>query len=100
MSRLWSRFGIRATSVGLLAVALVGGMYLGRDREAQQRGIDAGVAVEVHLADQQLIKERAAARVVATSRKRAAEREAAAKAAAAARAAAQRAQRLDEVSTR
>jgi hypothetical protein len=87
-------------SVALLLVAVAGGMYLGRDREAQQRGIDASVATEGHLADEQMIKERAASRVVATSRQRAAKREAAAKAAAAAKKAAQEAKRVDEAATR
>jgi hypothetical protein len=100
VSRLWSRFGIRTLSVALLVVALAGGLYLGRDREAQQRDIDAGVAIESHLADEQMLKERAASRVVATSRQRAAKREAAAKAAAAAKKAAQEAKRVNEAATR
>jgi hypothetical protein len=100
VSRLWSRFGIRTLSVALLLVAVAGGMYLGHDREAQQRGIDAGVAIEGHLADEQLLKERAASRVVATSRQRAAQRAAAAKAAAAAKKAAQEAQRVNDAATR
>lgn len=100
VSRLWSRYGLRALSVALLVVAVAGGMVLTRDREAQQRGIDAGAAAEAHLADQQLLKDRANARVVATSRQRAAQREAAEKAAAAAKKAAQEARRVDEAAKR
>jgi hypothetical protein len=100
VSRLWSRYGLRTLSVALLVVAIVGGMYLGRDRDAQQRGIDASVATEGHLIDDRMIKERAAAHIVATSRQRSAQREAAAKAVTAAKKAAQRAKRVADAGVR
>src|SRR5689334_19822291 len=38
VNRLWSRVGVRALSVGLLAAGLTGGIYLGQDREVQRQG--------------------------------------------------------------
>jgi hypothetical protein len=96
VSRLWSRFGVRALSIALLLVAVFGGIYLGKDREAQQRGIDAAVATQADMADQQMIKDHVAEKMVATAQQRAAQREAAEKALAAAKAAAERAKRADE----
>ncbi len=93
MSRLWSRFGIRAISVVLLLVGVVGGVYLGRDREFQQQGIEAQLAVQADLAEQQLLKDRHSEHSVAVAPQREAEAEAAAKAAGAAQAAAERAQK-------
>ncbi len=93
MSRLWSRFGIRAISVVLLLVGVVGGVYLGRDREFQQQGIEAQLAVQADLAEQQLLKDRHSEHSVAVAPQREAEAEAAAKAAGAAKAAAERAQK-------
>jgi hypothetical protein len=87
-------------SVALLAVAVVGGTYLGKDREAQQRGIEAGTAAVAEQVDQEVFKEYAGAKVVATARQRAAEREARKKALAAAKAAAERARLADEAASR
>ncbi|HEU4425493.1 MAG TPA: lytic transglycosylase domain-containing protein [Pilimelia sp.] len=100
MSRLWSRFGVRSLSVALLVVAVTGGMYLGKNRETQQRGIEAGTAAVAEQVDQQMFRDYAAARTVATSRQRAAEREARRKALAAAKAAAERARLADEAASR
>jgi hypothetical protein len=100
VSRLWSRFGVRALSIALLAVAVVGGVYLGKDREAQQRGIDASAAVQAEAVEEQLLKEYVAAKMAATAEQRAARREAERKARAAARAAAERAKRADEAASR
>jgi hypothetical protein len=98
VSRLWSRFGLRTLSVALLLVAVVGGLYLGRDGEGQRA--DDSVTAASGTADEQELTERAASRTVATSRQRAAQREAAEKAIAAAKAAAQRARRVDEAATK
>lgn len=97
MSRLWSRFGVRALAVVLLLIGVVGGYYLGQDRETQQQEINA---VNADLAEQQLIKERHAARLSATAQQRAAEQEAAQKAAAAAKAEAERARKAAEAASR
>jgi hypothetical protein len=35
VNRLWSQVGVRTASVGLLLTGLVGGVYLGRDRDVQ-----------------------------------------------------------------
>lgn len=100
MSRLWSRFGVRVLSVALLAIAVTGGVYLGRDRDSQQHAIDAGAATEAHLADQEMIKQHMLARELAAARQRAAEAEARKKAREAAERAASRAQRADEAASR
>jgi hypothetical protein len=100
VSRLWSRFGVRVLSVALLAIAVTGGVYLGRDRDSQQHAIDAGAATEAHLADQEMIKQHMLARELAAARQRAAEAEARKKAREAAERAASRAQRADEAASR
>jgi hypothetical protein len=97
VSRLWSRFGLRTLSVALLLIAVIGGLYLGRDGEGQRA--DDSVTAASATADEELT-ERAASRTVATSRQRAAQREAAEKAIVAAKAAAQRARRVDEAATK
>jgi hypothetical protein len=100
VSRLSSRFGVRALSIALLAVAVVGGVYLGKDREAQQRGIDSNASLAAEEADQKYLKEYMAARMVATAQQRAARREAERKARAAARAAAERAKQAEQAASR
>jgi len=97
VSRLWSRFGLRTLSVALLLVAVFGGLFLGRDRDAQRA--DDTVAATGAVEDQELT-ERAASRTIATSRQRAAQREAAERAQEEARAAALRARRVNEAATK
>jgi hypothetical protein len=100
VSRLWSRFGIRTLAIGLLAVGVAGGAYLGEDRETQQTRIDAAAWTQADMAEQQMMKEHMHERSVALAEKRAAEQQAAAKAAAAAKVAAERAKRAEEEASR
>ncbi|MEE6256975.1 aggregation-promoting factor C-terminal-like domain-containing protein [Plantactinospora sonchi] len=100
MSRLWSRFGVRGLAVALLFGGVGGGYYLGEDREAQQRSIDAQSAYDAQQAEWDLIRQQRAAHLLATLDQRAAEREAARKAAEVAEAAAERAKRTEEAVSR
>ncbi|MEV6845424.1 lytic transglycosylase domain-containing protein [Actinoplanes sp. NPDC051411] len=96
MNRLWSRVGVRATSVGLLAAGLAGGIYLGQDREVQQRSAEAQVAVQVDVDDMQLLKQRQSEHAAARAWQRQAEGDAAEKAAAEAKDAAGKAHQLEQ----
>lgn len=100
MSRLWSRFGIRAVAVVLLLVGVVGGYYLGQDREIQQQGISAQLVANADQEEIELIKQLHREHMITTARKREAERIAAAKAAAAAKAEADRARKAEEAASR
>jgi hypothetical protein len=100
VSRLWSRFGIRAIAVGLLVMGVAGGAYLGKNRETQQTGIDAAGFTEVDLAEQDMIKDHMRQQSILLANKRAAEQQARAKAAAAAKAAALRAKQAEEAASR
>jgi len=95
VSRLWSRFGLRALSVALLIVAVLGGLHLGRHREAQQQAIEVDTAARAEAADLRTIKEYAALRLAATARQREAEREAGERAKQEARLAAERVKRAE-----
>jgi hypothetical protein len=99
VNRLWSRVGVRAASVGLLLAGLVGGVYLGQDREVQQasqQGAAASTnAIQVDVDDMQLLKQRQAQHAAARAWQRQAEGDAADKAAAAAKAAAAKAHQLE-----
>ncbi|MGI5145591.1 lytic transglycosylase domain-containing protein [Plantactinospora sp. CA-294935] len=100
MSRLWSRFGVRGVAVALLLGGVGGGYYLGEDREAQQHSIEAESAFDAQQAEWDLLRERHAAHIRATSAQRAAEAEAARKAAEVARAAAERARKAEQAASR
>jgi hypothetical protein len=100
VSRLWSRFGIRALAVVLLLVGVVGGYYLGQDREVQQQGISAQLAANADQQEMELIKERHRQNMIATAQQREAERVAREKALAAAKAEAERAQKAEEAASR
>ena len=100
MSRLWSRFGIRALAVLLLFVGVAGGYYLGEDRQVQQQGLDAELAAEAERVEIDYLKDRQMAHLLATAKRRPAEQAAALKAAEAARAEAERARKADEASRR
>ncbi|MGX6602434.1 aggregation-promoting factor C-terminal-like domain-containing protein [Micromonosporaceae bacterium Da 78-11] len=95
MNRLWSRVGVRATSVGLLAAGLAGGLYLGQDREVQQQSAEAQLVVQVDVDDMQLLKQRQSQHAAARAWQRQAEGDAAEKAAAEAKAAAGKAHKLE-----
>jgi len=82
--------------VGLLAAGLAGGIYLGQDREVQQRSAEAQVAVQVDVDDMQLLKERQSEHAAARAWQRQAEGDAAEKAATEAKAAAGKAHQLEQ----
>jgi hypothetical protein len=100
VSRLLSRFGIRALAVMLLLVGVAGGYYLGQDRETQQQGISAQLAADADQEEMELIKDRHREREVVAAEQREAQRVAAAKAAAAAKAEAERARKAEEAASR
>ncbi|SDY00084.1 hypothetical protein SAMN05444365_101337 [Micromonospora pattaloongensis] len=100
MSRLLSRFGVRALAVTLLGVGVVGGYYLGDNRKVQQQAVHAELASRADRAEQQLMKDQHRAQMVTTAERRAAEYEAARKAAAVAKAEAERARRAEEAASR
>src|SRR3954453_22186448 len=96
VNRLWSRVGVRATSVGLLVLGVVGGVYLGQGRAVQQRSAEAQLVVQQDVDDMQLLKERAGEHAAARAWRTQAEGDAAAKAAAEAKAAATKARALEK----
>ena len=95
VNRLWSRVGVRATSVGLLAAGLAGGLYLGQDREVQQQNTEAQLVVQADVDEMQLLKQRQSQHAAARAWQRQAESDAAEKAAAVAKAAAGKAHKLE-----
>lgn len=97
MSRLWSRFGIRALAVSLLVVGVAGGFYLESDRETQQRIADARLTAKADQAELELLRQRRAEHLRFTVQRRTAEREAAEKATQTAKSEAARAKRAEEV---
>ncbi|MFY1634099.1 transglycosylase SLT domain-containing protein [Solwaraspora sp. WMMB335] len=97
MTRLWSRFGVRALAVGLLVTGVAGGFYLDSDRETQQRITDARLAAEAEQVELELLRERRAEHQRQMVQRRNAEREAAEKATAAAKAEATKAKRAEQV---
>lgn len=100
MSRLWSRFGVRALAVALLLAGVSGGYYLAEDRQTQQAAINARQVAEAEQAEREILRERQLAYLAATAQQRAAERKAAEKAAAAAKAAAERARKAEAAASR
>lgn len=96
VNRLWSRVGVRATSVGLLAAGLAGGIYLGQDREVQQQSAEAQAVVQVNVDDMQLLKQRQSEHAAARAWQRQAEGDAAEKAATEAKDAAGKAHQLEQ----
>lgn len=96
MNRLWSRVGVRATSVGLLLTGVAGGVYLGQGKQVQQQSVDARLVVQADAAEIDLLKERSAEHAAARAPQRKAEAEAAEKAATEAKAAAGRARKLEK----
>ncbi|HEX7745143.1 MAG TPA: transglycosylase SLT domain-containing protein [Micromonosporaceae bacterium] len=105
MSRLWSRFGVRALAVLVLLLGAGGGYLLGEDRQTQQELSSEQVSAEppdprAEQKELQYLKDRHAAEVVAEANRRAAQLEAARKAAAAAKAEAERARRAEAAASR
>lgn len=95
MNRLWSRVGVRVTSVGLLVLGVVGGVYLGQGREVQQQSAEAHLVVQADADELQLLKKRHSEHAAARAWQREAEGDAAAKAAAEAKRVASRARELE-----
>ncbi len=91
MNRLWSRVGVRVTSVSLLVAGAAGGIYLGQDREVQQQSANAGLVAQAAVDDTQLLKQRQAEHAAARAFQREATSSAAETAASAAKAAATKA---------
>jgi hypothetical protein len=83
-------------SVGLLVVGVIGGVYLGHDREVQQQGAQAQLVVQADANEMQLLKERHSQHAAARAFERAAEGDAAARAATEAKAAASKARELEK----
>jgi len=96
VNRLWSRVGVRATSVGLLVVGVIGGVYLGQDRAVQQQGAEAQLVVQADADEIQLLKERHSEHAAARAFEREAEGDAAERAATEAKAAASKARTLEK----
>jgi hypothetical protein len=104
VSRLWSRFGVRALAVLVLLVGAIGGYFLGIDRQTQQQvyaeQADGQLTGQAQQEELDELKEHQAAQLVAEANRRAAQIEAARKAAAAARAEAERARRAELAASR
>jgi hypothetical protein len=98
VTRLWSRFGVRALAVGILVTGVGGGYYLGNDRRVQEQGIDARIAAEAQQAENAVLKEHHLDHESMMAQRREAEAIAAQRARAAAKAAAERAKRAEEAS--
>jgi hypothetical protein len=96
VNRLWSRVGIRVSSVGLLVLGIIGGVYLGQDREVQQQSAEAQLVVQADADEMQLLKERHSEHAAARAWRSEAEGDAAAKAAVEAKAAATKALKLEK----
>jgi hypothetical protein len=96
VDRLWSRVAVRATSVGLLVVGVLGGVYIGQIREVQQQGAEAQLIVQADADEMQLLKSRQNEHAAARAWQREAESDAAAKAATEAKSAASKARTLEK----
>ncbi|MEU8236953.1 lytic transglycosylase domain-containing protein [Actinoplanes missouriensis] len=96
MKRLWSRLGVRTASVGLLLTGLVGGVYLGQNRELEQQSATSQLVLQADADEMQLLKERQAQHVAARAFRSQAEDTAASKAAAEAKTAATKARTLEK----
>ena len=94
MNRLWSRVGVRATSVSLLVAGAAGGIYLGQDREVQRQP-EASLVVQAEVDNAQLLAQRQNEHAAARAQQRQAEGDAAETAAAVAKAAAGKAHQLE-----
>jgi len=95
VNRLWSRVGVRAASVGLLLVGVLGGVYLGHGKDVQQRSAGAQLVVS-DANETQLLKQRQTEEAASRAMQRQAEGDAAAKAATEAKAAAGEAADLEK----
>ena len=97
MSLLWSRSGPRSLAVGLLVLGLMGGYWVGTQRQAQQRDAALDAARRSDLDDLYQLKLDLGAQQRVTAPQRAAQADAAAKADAAALIAASQAKAADDL---
>ena len=96
MNRLLSRVGVRAASVGLLVLGIVGGVYLGQNQTTQQQTAETQLVVQATSDEMQLLKKRQGEHAAARAWQRQAEGEAAAKAADQAKTVAEKARKLEK----
>jgi hypothetical protein len=100
VKRLWSRVGIRAASVGLLVAGVIGGVYVGQDREVQAQSAQPPsqpqLVVQSDVQEMQLLKERQAQHAAARAYQRQAGGEVASQAASDAKAAAGKARTVEK----
>jgi hypothetical protein len=84
------------SAVGLLVLGVIGGVYLGQDREVQQQSAEAQLVVQADADEMQLLKERHSEHAAARAYRMQAESDAAEKAAVEAKAAAGKALKLEK----
>ncbi len=96
VNRLWGRVSIRVASVGLLVAGVIGGVYIGKDREILQQSAQAQVAVPSNVDEVSLLKERRSEHAAARAEQRRVVTEAASEAAAGAQAAAGEARTIEK----
>jgi hypothetical protein len=98
VNRLYGQVGIRVAAVGLLVAGVAGGVYLGRDQDAQQQSAEVSSYTLADAAERDLLIERHAEHAAARAPQRKAEADAAAKASREAKAAATKARKLEKAS--
>jgi hypothetical protein len=96
VNRLVGQVGVRAASVVLLVLGMVGGVYLGHDRDARQQADAMGLSVQADAAETQLLRSRENEHAAARAFEREAESDAAGQAAVEAKVAAAKAKELDK----
>ena len=99
MDLQWSRIGVRAVSLGVLAAGLAGGVYIGQQREPRAQSDQAFLVAQADAVEIRLIKERQGEHAATRAYQRQAEGEAATKAASAAEVAAGNARKLEKAVT-
>ncbi|MFI5937341.1 lytic transglycosylase domain-containing protein [Actinoplanes sp. NPDC051494] len=96
MAGLWKRVGVRTTSVGLLVVGAIGGVYVGQVRDVQVAGVETQLVAQADANEIMLLKARQNQHAAARSWQRAAEGVAAERASADAKTAATKARDLEK----
>ncbi|GAA4472201.1 lytic transglycosylase domain-containing protein [Phytohabitans houttuyneae] len=100
MSRPWSRVGIRALALALIAAGAGGGYQLAQGRDAERDGIRAQLAADAGQGEIAYLKQRHRDHTAATAQQREAQRLAAEKAAATAKTEAERARKAADAAGR
>ncbi|MGA5304643.1 transglycosylase SLT domain-containing protein [Nucisporomicrobium flavum] len=96
MDGLWSRVGVRATSVGLLVAGVIGGVHLGQMRDDRQQDERTRVAVQAEAEELQFLQVRRTQQIAARAWRHAATSDAADEAADQARSAATKARKQEK----